>query len=319
MNVGVIRNPNANKNRRNKNPKDNLIKILDTQGFLIETKDINHNLEDAVIACFENNVNIVCTDGGDGTAHYTLTKLIELYNKNGKELPVFAPLMSGTVNFAAKCFGLNGSPAEILKSIVEDKTNKTKNIDVLKINYNEKAMYGLVYGMGAIPNFLEKYYSKDVSAFLAHETSIRKACGLFLKGILSGIFGTQLSKEIIRPIYAGIRTKDYYEDIHTAVVASTVPVDIIGLKPFHGILNEKNGVYIICGNFNTNVLLRNIPNLFYGAKISGEGMYAKKVESIEMKIKENCNLTIDGELYSAAKDDFITLTAGQCVRVPNLL
>jgi len=315
MKVGVVRNPNANKNRKNKNPKEALIEILDVRGFLIETRDTNKSLEDAIASFLNEDVDVICTDGGDGTVHHTLTKLIELYEKDGKEIPIFVPLMSGTVNFAAKCIGSNKKPVEILEDIMEREI-ETKTINTLKIAYKEKNLCGFVYGMGMIANFLEKYYDKNTSGFLSYETSVRKASGLIFKSIVSLTFGTSLSKEIIKPIFADIKTDNYRESNPMVVLASTLQINVLGLKPFHELSKSGEGIYVVSGNFEKSTLLKNIPNVFLGKKLSGEGIYMNKINCLEIKTNEECSFTIDGELYKLNIGESIIVEQGPKIRVP---
>ncbi len=313
--IGVVRNPNANKNRRGKNPVDVLKRILQRDGIIVETKNRDESLEMAVESLMKSNVDVICSDGGDGSVHYLLTKVIECYSKNKKELPLFVPLASGTVNFAAKSLGLGKNPAETLEIIVRGVIDQ-KETKILNIVHNEKIMYGFVYGMGAIPNFLEKYYDRNISGFLSYETSTRKAAGLILKGIVSLVFGTEFSRNVIRPVEAEIETGNYRCSRHTAVVSSTLKINVVGLKPFHAVSEGNGGVYILCGNFEKSTLMKNIPNVFLGKRIGGSDLYINKREFIKIKINGDCNFTIDGELYKAKKGDTIKLTAGPSIRVP---
>lgn len=292
--VGVIHNPNANKNRKRKVDAKTLELLV--PGLFRVTGNPNldggRSLDDAVRDFDRIGVKVVASNGGDGTFQKVLTSY--MLNTCEHELPTFLVLPSGTVNMLANSIGSTSKPEVALKKVVEGEFDKlTKySLRTLYVTSDSKDYYGTVFADGSVYNFLQRY---NDSSFLG-ETSKFKAWKMVAKGIFSS-FGDELVKPSANSLDIDQRSCAI---AYTALFAAGFKPTIMGIKPFNWTKDLDEGIYEGHTYLNGRRLAKILPHLFMGRR-TNYAQYNIGVKEIKMELEEGLGYTIDGEVFTGKK------------------
>jgi len=285
--IGIINNPHSRKNR--KNPKK-MIKfgyILGDKGESLKTND----LDEVTAVCKQfkkRKIDILGINGGDGSNHVALTKLIEVYN--GQPLPKIAFLRGGTMNTISNSFGIEGTPDSIMFNLVEKyhlgEAFETVKRPVMKIGDK----YGFIFGNGLIHNFLDAYYASGrPSPWTAFTTLFR--------GTLSALVNGNMAKKLFKKFKARVIVDghEWPYDSYTAVTASTIEQIGLGFKPFYR-CEEKPGRFHILGILTSPIgFTMEMPRIHKGLPMRPDRVIEDLAEKVVFESDSPLLYTIDGD------------------------
>lgn len=161
--VGMISNNNAKKNRRTLVNPYELQKILGGTDYcnLKNTKDLTE-LEEALSEFRNKKINLIFSNGGDGTHQKLISTLIYKFPDYS---PYIIPLKSGTMNMLPKNLELDVSPYKAVrwfkKNLELGIKPKLMPKHILKVisEEDEKPKYGFVFIAGCGYKLIKLYYT----------------------------------------------------------------------------------------------------------------------------------------------------------------
>lgn len=303
--IGIVTNPKATRNRRNRNRIKRLERILGQRGMIREAIDL-----EAMSAIAEEfiaaNIDVLGVDGGDGTLHHTLTAFLDVYGD--RDLPYVIHLKGGAMNTIAKSIGMRGSSERILRDIVEKYDRKhdfeTAAVDLLKVNDK----YGFIFGAGFAANLLEAYYEGE-------DTGPPKAVKTVLKAFYSIVGNTERCQMLFQPIKADVYVngKKLPFEEYTFILCCTVKQVGLGFKPSCRAEDGGDFFHFLGGSMGAKDLLWRAPKLYQGIPLGDERLYDSVAREAIIRLERLQKYTIDGEIFDDWKGK-ITLQVGPKIR-----
>ena len=168
--MGVISNPFSRTNARTRLNDRLLPRFLENRDNGINTRTLD-DLDQALLTLlFKRQCNVLGLNGGDGTLHSGVNRLLALSNKllqeTGEALPLphLLFLNGGTLNIVSRATGTKGNPARTVRSFVKQTTGKllgqleTREFGLLKVDSEQQSTrYGFIFGSEVVANALEMY------------------------------------------------------------------------------------------------------------------------------------------------------------------
>ena len=168
--LGVISNPFSRTNARTRIHDRLLPRFLPDRRNSIDTRTIQ-DLDTALrTLLFERGVNVLGLNGGDGTLHLGVNRLLALAEackaKTGENLPLprLLFLNGGTLNIVSRAAGTKGNPVRTVRRFVQATRNATlgrlqvRTMPLLRVEpENGTVRHGFVYGSEVVANALEMY------------------------------------------------------------------------------------------------------------------------------------------------------------------
>ena len=308
--IGIVHNPNARRNRGDKEKPGRLSEILGSLGIVRETKS---TLEVGEVAreYLKRGIKLLGINGGDGTYHQVVSRFINVYKE--KALPSILHMRGGTMNTIANSFGvLRGSAEKVLRDIVE-KYRNNDNIpsverEILKVSRSPgsgqgEEQYGFMFGAGAATKFLAAYYEGE-------KTGPRKALQMIVKAISSAIMRTDYIKNLLEPVDATLYVDDQELDIKkfTLIYASTIKQVGLGFKVAYRAGEKPGYFHLVAGPLRAWDIIKNIPTVYRGLPTHIKTIHDDIHKKITLRGPDELSYTIDGELYMS--DSPITVTLG---------
>ena len=265
-------------------------------------------------------VEIIAVNGGDGTIHRLVTRLIMTYGE--KRLPCIAPLRGGTANALADDVGIRGKPEEILEKLAKlYKKNALKFVTrtTLKLtrndNYNtfkfdcdsgagaDEPEYGFVFAGGIAANFYRRYYR-------GRGGKLSKFYRFFADMILNpGKFHDSLDgKWALECDANGGRVKETY----TTLLAGTIKTVGLNLpKLLRRTGDGQNSFHLLASKENAHAMVRMVPRAFVGIKCLDEFV----LKEVVLKAREPSSYVLDGELKKCSE---LRLETGPKLLIPKV-
>jgi diacylglycerol kinase family enzyme len=306
--IGVVNNPNSKKNIQHPQRMHKLGYILGEKGSARMTQSMDE-LEDCLEEFHDRKIDILAVNGGDGSLHITMTKLIELYGKNGTQLPMLAILRGGTLNTVARSFKIKGRPEHTLYNIAdrygEGLPLNTQQANLLKVNDR----YSFLFGNGLIANFMHTYYTGGKpSPFLGVKTLFR--------GLGSAAAGTQLTKDWFKKVEAKVWVEGEELPLNrfTSILAATIPDIGVGFKPFFRAFERLDSFHVLFYTCTPGQFAAELPNIYMGRPNRprmGMEMLAKR---IVVEASEPFHYTQDGDMY-VCRDGRMEISIGPRITV----
>jgi hypothetical protein len=168
--LGVISNPFSRTNARTRMHDRLLPRFLADRQDAIDTRTLD-DLDQALLTLiFERRCNVLGLNGGDGTLHSGVNRLLALSNKlmhqTGESLPLphLLFLNGGTLNIVSRATGTKGNPARTVRTFAKLTTGRllgqlqTRELGLLKVDADEQpTRYGFIFGSEVVANALEMY------------------------------------------------------------------------------------------------------------------------------------------------------------------
>lgn len=174
--LGVISNPFSRSNARSRMHDRLVPRMLDDRRDAVDTRtvaDLDAALETLL---FERGVNVLGLNGGDGTLHLGVNRMLAMARRieadTGEScpLPKLLFLNGGTLNIVSRATGTKGNPARTLRDFVErTRGQRIESLDVRRLGALEvterlpgeanegRRRYGFVFGSEVVANALEMY------------------------------------------------------------------------------------------------------------------------------------------------------------------
>jgi len=305
--IGLISNNNAKKNRKTLVDSKDLYEIIGGEGhcLLRDTKSLEE-LKDVVGEFREKKIDVILSNGGDGTHQKLISTLIYNYRDYS---PYIIPLKSGTMNMLAKNLGLDVSPYKAvrwLRMMINEKAHPhvtTKGI--LEINTPEfiKPRYGFTFVAGCGYWILKRYYSYP-------EGGKRSAA----KAIFSSMGGWLTKDKETRRMFKHTPSKIFIDDKefefpYLIALASTLQYMALGMSPFALKKSEKDGLFFL---IDGESMARNYTFLKFFKPSDDEEWKKKRLVSkaSRLKIHVDGGFSVDGEIINLSKPADVTVAVG---------
>lgn len=289
--IGVINNPKSRQNKKNPEQIPKLGYILGRTGESMATRDFDE-LEECLEHFKETDIDILAINGGDGSSHVTLSKMLRIYGD--KPLPKVALLRGGTLNTVSKSFGIKGKTSYLLYNLAEKyaKGEEYETVEANTIDINGNI--GFIFGNGIVANYMNDYYK----AKIPNATN-----GLLLvgKGIFSVLTGTPLAKKWFKRIQAKVTVDDELlsDTTFTSMLAGGTEDIAVGFKPWcraHDVEGAFHMLFFTCSPFK---FLFDLPYIYFARPIhprTGHEFMVKK--SVKIEAEEPFVYTQEGEMYT---------------------
>ncbi|MEI6079123.1 MAG: diacylglycerol kinase family protein [bacterium] len=291
--VGLITNVNAKRIRKTIINASDLYQILGGESACLhrETATLDE-LKEAVREFREKKIQIILSNGGDGTHQQLINTLIDNFRDYS---PFIVPLKSGTMNMLAKNLDLNLSPydtVEWIKRLMEKKEKPVISVrSLLQVDSPElkKPRYGFVFIAGCGFKVLNLYYSYP-------EGGKRSASKAIISSMMGWLTGNKMSKNIYTYTPSTIMIDDKkFEFPYLITLASSLEKLVMGFSPFalkH--VNHDGFFFMIDGEPMTKNY-----NIFKFFKLNDEEVWKEKrlvSRGKVLKLDVDGGFSIDGEL-----------------------
>jgi len=283
-------------NRRRPVICEELKLLLGSDGIVRETNSVDEI--DGVAGEFcARDIEILALNGGDGTLHHTLTKLIPVYRRAGKPLPRVVLLCGGTMNTINRSFrGMRGSPGSILDRVVKKYRRKERYTIVerhtLDINGEEHCF---LFGLGLSASFLKAYYDGDT-------TGPAKAAYVLGRAVGSILWWGPYARTLFARIRAQISTDTAVSPFenYTVILSSTVSEIGLGFSPLGRTLSTPGKVQIIAAAINPVSFVTQLHRIYLGRPIRG-AVFDEMAGSFIIDLKQDTDYMLDGEVKPAPR------------------
>jgi len=168
--LGIISNPFSRKNARSHITDRLLPRLVPDPSTVVNTQSVDALDKALRYLIFERGVNVLGLNGGDGTLHAAINRLIALQKEAERQfslpfpLPKLLFLNGGTLNIVSRATGTKGNTIRTVKSFLK-RTNgrvlgqlETQDLKLIRVTKeNQEANYGFVFGTELVANALEMY------------------------------------------------------------------------------------------------------------------------------------------------------------------
>lgn len=286
--IVVIANPHSGKNKKNPKIIENFRNILGAKGELLIPQSLEE-MEEKLKGLREQQVDIICINGGDGTIHKTITALFHTYGDG--PWPKLALLKGGTMNNIARNMGIPvlKNANKMLKEVVEGSNYKTITKHPLIV---DETYAGFIYGTSGISAFLEQYYDGgNASAWKGAVMAVRSISSALIGGAYAGkIFAS-------RPIQISVDGQKAKADHATNMGISTVTDVGFYLRPFYATLNRPDIAHMITMNCSPLYIAFALPQMWMAKPTNTSYIEDMSGQVIEMNFTGEQSYTLDGDLY----------------------
>lgn len=243
----VVTNPRSRQNRRDPGLSARLAAVVGESGR-VEAPADPVALAEVARRAWEEGVEVLAINGGDGSAHVVLTAFLTA--RPGAPLPPVALLCGGTMNTVARGVGVRGGTEALLRRLVEA-TRAGRPVAATERNLlcvaGQAPQYGFLFGNGLISNFLEVYYEGE-------DPSPTKAAVILARGVASAFVNGALIRRLMRPVEVEVEVGGSVlaERRFLAVTAGTVDDIGLGFRPFFEALTTPGSLHalaIACSPF----------------------------------------------------------------------
>ncbi|MGB9735336.1 MAG: diacylglycerol/lipid kinase family protein [bacterium] len=298
--IAVIHNPRSKKNMKRPHIADKVKDILGKYGTIFVPSSLDELLEVAK-EIKRNGYEVIGINGGDGTNHQIITRLITVYK--GERLPLIAHLRGGTMNTVSNAlYGIKGSVAGITRKLVdhykENKPFKTRTTKVLKINDK----YGFMFGIGFVANLMDIYYEDG-------KTGPIKALQIIYKAIASAILSTDYIERLFKPVVAKViidgKKLDFKE--YSVLVSSAIRNIGLNFRAIYRAEELPDKIHVLAGKATAFEVIARLRKLYVGHEPDFKHIIDTLAKHIEILADTPLKYTIDGDMY---EDTNIVLTPG---------
>lgn len=177
VHLGVISNPFSRTNARTRLNDRILPRFLPDRRDAVDTRTLDDFDRAVHRLLFERGVNVLGLNGGDGTLHLGVNRLIALADRvlleTGEELPLprLLFLNGGTLNIVSRAAGTKGNPVRTVRRFVKQlggacmRDVPVRRLPPLRVEVHDRpslgqppsVRYGFVFGSEVVANALEMY------------------------------------------------------------------------------------------------------------------------------------------------------------------
>lgn len=313
--VGVLSNPRSTRNQTGLDRVRDVVDEFDGV-FHFEINDIA-DVSLALKRFAEQGVDVIALNGGDGTIQAAFSCLLR--ERPFAVMPPIAVLPAGRTNMIAEDLGaMSPKPHLFLRRLLE--LNRTDALasrltrrHILRVEGIPEApvLYGMFLGTAGIVQgikFCRKaIYPLGLPNGLAHPLAVGL---LFLGTVFGGLVGR--SPLTTKPITVTVAGESQTSQQYFVITATTLERLILGLRPF-GKIGQGRVKLLTVAQRPGSVLkafIRILAGSFGTAAIDG----AAALNADDVRLRLNCPLTVDGELYDLPPDSEIRISGTDALR-----
>ena len=298
--IGIIHNPRSKENMRHPHLLDRIKDIIGRYGTVFVPSSYDE-LTEVAKEIKKDRYEIVGVNGGDGTNHQIITRIIDLYNND--RFPLIAHLRGGTMNTISNALnGITGSVTGITQKLVEhykdNRPFKTRANKVLNVN----GRYGFMFGTGFVSNLMDMYYEGGTPGPI-------KALQIIYKAIASAIIKTNYVDRLFRPVLAevvidGIKL-DYSR--YSVIVSSAIRNVGLNFRAIYRAEELPDKIHVFAGQATAFEVIRRLRKLYIGHQPGFQHMADVLARLVEIRSGSPLRYTIDGDMY---EDTRVVLSPG---------
>ncbi len=301
--IGIIHNPRSKKNMKHPAMLDTLKEIVGKYGTVFAPFSFDE-LTEVAKEIKKDKYEIIGVNGGDGTNHQIITRLIDVYQS--ERLPLVAHLRGGTMNTVSNAlYGIKGSVSNITKKLVEhykeNRPFKTKTSKVLNIN----GRYGFMFGTGFVANLMDIYYEGGNPGPV-------KALQIIYKAIASAILSTDYVDKLFQSIIAEViidgKKLDFKE--YSVIVSSAIRNIGLNFRAIYRAEELPDRIHVFAGKATAFEVMRRLRRLYVGHEPDFKDLTDALAKTVEIKSSVPLKYTIDGDMYM---DTLIIVSPGPLV------
>jgi len=310
--IGLISNPKSHLNRRG---LAGIEEAARSAGLIHLVLDDMAELLSALNQLAAAEVALLIVNGGDGTLQGALTALLE--DRPFERLPRLAVLPRGMTNMSAADIGLTGRPDRALARLTtlwQDPERRPSLVSraVLRLEniVDTPAQRAMFFGAGGICGAIDYCRTK------VHPWRIKAdwASGLTLAGLLASWLLTGGRSDVVKPERMGVSLDngpETREDL-LLVLATTLDKLVMGSTPFWHQKGEP--VRYTAISYPPVRLLRSARRVLYGGNQRDllADCYASR-GAHRIQLRYDGRLTLDGQMFDAAADRPLVITAADRV------
>ncbi len=293
--IGVVVNPHAGRNRRQRQRLRRLEAIVGKAGIAVEPPSLSEL--DTVVRQFERSgVDVLAVCGGDGSFFRTLSSAVRTYGP--ERLPRFLPLRAGSMNTIARSVGCrSGSPEKVLAQIVADhqagRTLDTTDRQLICVNGDQ---FGFMTGAGAVVNFLQAYYDGSGRGPVA-------AASVFGRAALSGLMGGEFAKQLLHGIDADINCdgESLAQRYFNFLYASSIDEIGLGIRVTYRGSERPGFFHLIAADIRPLQAVRRIPRLRRGRPLDLPTVHDSLAQAVRIEFPKPTHYMIDGDVLGAVR------------------
>ena len=338
MEIGVITNPNARKNRGQPHRAERLQRIVGPMGEVHETASID-SIKPVLREFLRKRARYWVADGGDGALHWMLRMGMEVLQEDefageSMTLPVTLPTKGGTIDFVANNVGIEGDAEGILAMLrrrvedgvlIEETEVDSMVIDGVQLeNGVEVAFrtYGFASAAGGVgQRFYAKYYaSEDPNP----RTIMKIVAGTVASAPLNLLrlpVGGRYAREVFNPTTCKVTLDGMVlpGTEFTGVHVASMSINLGNVLRFFGKADQPGLMNAIVGTPSPWGIIRNIPRMARGQEMRGKNVLDRPCREmiVEATGDELLAPIIDGEYYREVKK--LVYRIGPRVRIPKVV
>ncbi len=298
--IGIIHNPRSKKNMKYPHILDMVRDIIGRYGTVFVPSSYEE-LTEVAQEIKKDHYEIVGVNGGDGTNHQIITRIIDVYNDD--RFPLIAHLRGGTMNTISNALnGITGSVIGITQKLVEhykyDRPFKTRTNKVLNIN----GRYGFMFGTGFVSNLMDLYYEGG-------DPGPIKALQIIYKAIASAIIRTDYVDRLFNPIMAEVIIDGLKLDYsrYSIIVSSAIRNVGLNFRAIYRAEELPDKIHLFAGQATAFEVIRRLRKLYVGRQPNFKHLVDTLARLVEITSSSPLRYTIDGDMY---EDTRIVLSPG---------
>jgi len=296
--LGIITNYQAGRNRKRPERIRALVRASGATAFDVTDLD---SIRAATRQLAEEGVEILAVNGGDGTVHAVLTRLMRRQSR----LPLIAVIPGGTTNLTANDLSRVKSPEQAIENLVASAALRDEQMPrvqrrLLEVTVGDaQPQYGLILGAGAVLRGME-HFRDNVGA-------------RGFRGELAGGFS------LLRGLVGIARGRTAWADNHLAdilpdgengwhkdrvlVMATTMNRFLLGFRPWWG--RQEEPIHLTALRRKPDAMLRLTPSLLRGKThrlmTPAHGYRSDNVSGFDLRSRTG--FALDGELFPLASGE----------------
>lgn len=288
--IGVISNPRSGKNKRNPGLARRLAYILGDKNILAQPNHLD-DLAEVARHFRDRGVEILCINGGDGTAHTVLSTFLREYGD--RPLPIVALLRGGTMNTMAKNIGLTGSPESILGRVVNafaaDEALPTVERNLMVVDGQQ---VGFLFGNGLMSSFLEAYYEGG-------DASPWKAVKVLVRTVGSAVVGGSFLQKLMRPVRVRVEVDgELWEPTEYLCVSAGTMADIgLGFRPFFRALHYPDHFHAVGFACTAMDVVKGLPRVIMARPFDNPNILDQVARRMVIEGDEPQSYMVDGDFH----------------------
>jgi diacylglycerol kinase family enzyme len=263
-------------------------------------------IDDAVRACWDDDVELVLLTTGDGGLHRFLSSFVNTYRTlrradgSTKSLPLFATLRSGTANLMTGVLGGRGRPQRAIERLFAllEQVRQSDELPrirqkLLAVSDGIQQRFGFMTGSGGVYNFFLEYYQGT-------RYNLFKFLKILSRSFMSLLSGGGYLDRLLSGVNARLNLDEQLARLShwKVLVVSAIDARVVFFRAFRA-GRDPEQVHIKAGSPSRLAIIRNLPNVLFNRAWKGRRLLDQIVRRVQFEAEREFGYTIDGELYRA--------------------